>query len=271
MHGGIARVMGVQRHADEALVSWSGACYMFPVRANFVNVLNNGGGWTTVGYIQHISKAIEKTAAARLAVSDARSDLFHRYIAVSTRTLARASETGVSAPAGGHGVVQLVPRVVGLVVDQVEERRFYGLMGNQCRFVCSPCMEDQRVNNAMHGIAAVDRDPIATLDAQLAASIVRATDPRPSRRRTLREEHSGRAFVPPLGVIHGLGTGAANLYRMASFDVLHVWKLGVLRMLAQRLPAALEGLCRGGGGARYGPVASTLDAINLRGMQLGRN
>jgi len=271
MHGGNARVMGVQLHADEALVSWSGACYMFPVRANFVNVLDNGGGWTTVGYIQHIPKAIEKTAAARLAVSDARNDLFHCCIAVSTRTLARASETGVSAPVGGHGVVRLVPRVVGLVVDQVEERRFYGLTSNQCRFFCSPCMEDRRVNNAMHGIAAVDRDPIATLDAQLAAAVVRATDPRPSRRRTLREEHSGLAFAPPLGAIHGLGTGAANLYRIASFDVLHVWKLGVLRMLAQRLPAALEGLCRGRGGARYGSVASTLDAINLRGMQLGRN
>lgn len=271
LHGPDARVMAVQVHADEAIVSWSGACYMFPVRANFVNVLDHGGGWTTVGYIEHIPKAIEKTAAARLVISDARNDLFHRCIAVSTRTLARASEAGLSAPVGGHGVVRLVPRVVGLVVDQVEERRFYALMGNQCRFFCSPCMEDRRVNNALHGIRAVDRDPIATLDAQVAAAVVRATDPRPSRRRALREEHSALAFAPPLGAIHGLSTGAANLYRIASFDVLHVWKLGILRLLAQRLPAALEGFCRGRGGARYGSVASTLDAINLRGMQLGRN
>jgi len=271
LHGADARVMGVQVHADEAVVSWSGACYMFPVRANFVNVLDNGGGWTTVGYIEHIPKAVEKTAAARLGISDARNDLFHRCIAVSTRTLARASETGVSAPVGGHGVVRLVPRVVGLVVDQVEERRFYGLMGSQCRFFCSPCLEDRRVNNALHGIRAVDRDPIATLDAQLTAAVVRATDPRPSRRRALREEHSALAFAPPLGAIHGLSTGAANLYRIASFDVLHVWKLGILRLLAQRLPAVLEGLCQGCRGARYGSVASTLDAINLRGMQLGRN
>jgi len=271
LHGTDACVMGVQIHADEAIVSWSGACYMFPVRANFVNVLDSGGGWTTVGYIEHIPKAIEKTAAARLAISDARNDLFHRCIAVSTRTLARASETGVSAPVGGHGVMRLVPRVVGLVVDQVEERRFFALMGNQCRFFCSPCMEDRRVNNSLHGIRAVDRDPIATLDAQLAAAVVRETDPRPSRRRGLREEHSALAFAPPLGAIHGLTTGATNLYRIASFDVLHVWKLGILRMLAQRLPAVLEGLCRGRDGARYGSVASTLDAINLRGMQLGRN
>jgi len=271
LHGADARVMGVQLYADEALVSWSGACYMFPVRVNFVNVLDNGGGWTTVGYIEHIPKAIEKTAAARLAVSDARNDLFHRCIAVSTRALARASETGVSAPVGGHGIVRLFPRVVGLVVDQVEERRFYALMGNQCRFSCSPCMEDRRVNNALYGIRAVDRDPIATLDGQLAAALVSASDPRLSRRRALREEHSALAFAPPLGAIHGLSTGAANLYRIASFDVLHVWKLGVLRMLAQRLPAVLQALCQGRGGARYGSVAATMDAINLRGMQLGRN
>jgi len=242
LHGADARVMGVQVHAEEAVVSWSGACYMFPLRANFVNVLDNGGGWTTVGYIAHNPKAIEKTAVARLGISDARDALFHRCIAVSTRTLARASETGESAPVSGHGVVRLVPRVVGLFVDQVEERRFYGLMGSQFRFFCSPCLEDRRVNNALHGIRAADRDPIATLDAQLTAAVLRTTDPRPSLLHALREEHSALAFAPPLGAILGLSTGAANIYRIASFDVLHVWKLGIIRPLAQRLPAVLESL-----------------------------
>jgi len=271
LHGADARLMGVQLHADEAVISWSRACYMFPVRANFINVLDNGGGWTTVGYSEHIHKPIEKTAAARLAVSGAHNDLFYRCTAVSTRTLARASETGMSAPVGGHGIVRLVPRVVGLVVDQVEERRFYALMGNRCRFFCSTCVNDRRVRNALHGIRSVDRDAIAMLDVHLAAAVVRATDPRPSRRRVLGEDYSALAFAPPLDAIHGLGTGALNLYPIASFDVLHVWKLGILRMLAQRLPAVLRDLCRGRGGARYGSVASTMDANNLRGMHLGRN
>jgi len=43
LHGDDARVLGVQLHADEALVSWSGSHYMFPVRVNVVNVLDNGG------------------------------------------------------------------------------------------------------------------------------------------------------------------------------------------------------------------------------------
>jgi len=132
-------------------------------------------------------------------------------------------------------------------------------------------MNDRRVRNALHGIRSVDRDAIAMLDVHLAAAVVRATDPRPSRRRVLGEDYSALAFAPPLDAIHGLGTGALNLYPIASFDVLHVWKLGILRMLAQRLPAVLRDLCRGRGGARYGSVASTMDAINLRGMHLGRN
>jgi len=134
LHGAAARVMVIQLHPDEAVVSWSGANYMFPVRANLVNALDGGGCWKSVGYFEHIPKAVEKTAAARLAVSDARNDVFQRCIAQSTRMLARASETGMLAPVACHGVVRLVPRSVGLVVDQLEERCFYSLMGSSCRF-----------------------------------------------------------------------------------------------------------------------------------------
>jgi len=45
IHGREARVAGVQLHADEALVSCSGAHKMFPLRVNVVNVLDNGGQW----------------------------------------------------------------------------------------------------------------------------------------------------------------------------------------------------------------------------------
>jgi len=270
VHGAAARVLGVHLHADEAMVSWSGANYMFPVRAKFVNILDGGGRWETVGYIEHVPKPMEKTTAARLAVSDARNELFHRCIAVSLRGLVNASESGVSVPVVGHGVILVVPRVVGLVVDQVEERSFLGLMGNQCNYFCSPCMESKQASGALLGIPAVERDVIATLDAQLAAAVVRADDPRPSLRRELGRQHSALAFAPALGAMHGLSTGAHNLYRIVTFDVLHVWKLGILRDLAQRLPGALSVLCAADG-ARLGSVASTLDAINLRMNHLGRN
>jgi len=271
VHGSDARVLGVQLHADEALVSWSGAHYMFPVRVRVTNVLDNGGQWQTVGYIQHISKAVGRTAGAMLAVSDMRNDLFQRCLAVSLRAFTCASEESVSSHVAGHGSVLLVPRVVGIVVDQVEERSILALMGNRCRFFCSPCMESKDVSGGLLGVRAVDRDVVTTLGAQLAAALVRAEDPRASRRRSLGREHSALAFAPALGAVHGLGTAPYNLYRVVSFDLLHVWKLGILRLLAQRLPAVMRAVCAGDGRARLGSVQDTLDALNLRGFELGRN
>jgi len=271
LHGPDARVLGVLLHADEALVSWSGAHYMFPVRVNVTNALDNGGQWQTVRYIQHIAKAVGRTAGAMLAVSDMRNDLFQRCLAVSVRAFTCASEEGVTSHVAGHGPVLLVPRVVGIVVDQVEERTMLALMGNRCRFFCSPCMESKDVSGGLLGVRAIDREVVTTLDAQLAAAVVRAEDPRASRRRALGREHSALAFAPALGAVHGLGTVPYNLYRVVSFDLLHVWKLGILRLLAQHLPAVMRALCMGTGQARLGSVQDTLDALNLRGFELGRN
>jgi len=44
VHGPSALVLGVQLHADKALVSWSGDHNIFPVRALFVNVVGRGRG-----------------------------------------------------------------------------------------------------------------------------------------------------------------------------------------------------------------------------------
>jgi len=270
VHGRSALVMGVQLHADEALMSWSGAHNIFPVRARFVNVVGRGGGWTTVGYIQHVPRAVGQSPARRLEVSDVRNDLLQRCLAVSLRTLTRASESGVTAPVRGRGASFLVPRIVGIVVDQPEERAIFALMGNRCRFFCSPCMADKDDVPSMSAIHAVDRDVVQTLEAQLAAAIVRRDDPRAARRRALGQEHSALAFVPALGAVHGLSTGSRSLYRIASFDLLHVWKLGVLRLLAQRLPAFLTAICPDGR-ARLGPTMDTLDVLNLRAFELDRN
>jgi len=270
VHGRSALVMGVQLHADEALVSWSGAHNIFPVRARFVNVVGRGGGWTTVGYIQHVPRAVGQTPAGRLAVSDLRNDLLQRYLAVSLRMLTRASEQGVKAPVAGRGEVFLLPRIVGLVMDQPEERAVLALMGNRCRFFCSPCMADKDETPSAFVIRSVERDVVQTLEAQLAAAIIRRDDPRPSRRRALGQEHSALAFAPALGAVHGLSTGSRSLYRIVSFDLLHVWKLGVLRLLAQRLPDFLSAVCPTGR-ARLGPNADTLEVLNMRAFELERN
>jgi len=43
IYGEDTLVMAVQLHADEALASWSGAYHIFPVRVQYVNVLDGGG------------------------------------------------------------------------------------------------------------------------------------------------------------------------------------------------------------------------------------
>jgi len=70
-------------------------------------------------------------------------------------------------------------------------------------------------------------DVIAKLDSQVAAAKVRRKGPHRSRRRALGNEHSSLAFVPALGVVHSPGTRAASLFRIVSFDVLHVRNLGI--------------------------------------------
>jgi len=186
-------------------VSCSGAHYMFPVRINITNVLDNSGQWKTVEYIQHISKAVGRTAGAMLAVSDMRNEIFQRRLAVSLRASTRASKEDVTSHVPGHGSVLLFPRVVSLVVNQVEERSMMALMGSRCRSFCSPCLENKDVSGGLLGVRAVDRDVATTLDAHRAAAVVPAEDPHASRRRALGQEHSALAFSPALGAVHELG------------------------------------------------------------------
>jgi len=126
--------MAIQLHADEALVSWSSAHHIFPIRARYVNVLDDWGAWVTIGYAEHVPKADKTSAEARLEVSDIRNDLLQRCLAIALQKLIAASATGVNAEVAGYGTMRLVPRVFRMVVDQVEERNLLCLMGNQCSF-----------------------------------------------------------------------------------------------------------------------------------------
>lgn len=83
-----------------------------------------------------------------------------------------------------------------------------------------------------------------------------------------RGRGGGLLFAPALGAVHGLGTGLASLYSIVSFDTLHVWKLGVLRLLGQHLPGMIEAACPDGQ-AVMGSAQETLDAVNKRGFELG--
>jgi len=267
-HGSLSFVLGVQLFVDEAVVSWSGAHYIYPIRARVVNIRDRAVQWVTVGYIPHVGKPSSRTAAARRLASDTRNAVLQRCLAILLRRFVPASQTGVPVEFPGHQKLTAVPRIVGLVANQLGERSVMCLMGNACEFFCSHCMVCRYMAGEATAVDAARRDVTSLLDAQLDGAITRDRDPRPSLRNILRTEHSALAFVPALGAVWGLASDNERLLDIISFDLLHVWKLGVVRMVAQRLPSFLRVAC-GGRGARLGPLPDTLEAVNLRAWEMG--
>ena len=268
VHGSSSFALGVQLFIDEAVVSWSGAHYVYPIRARVLNVRDRGVQWVTVGYVPHVDQPAARTAVARRRASDARNGLLQRCLAVLLRGFVGASQTGVTVEFPGRQALTAVPRLVGIVADQLVERSIVCLMGCACEFFCSHCTVRRHVAGGPEGVGAPLRDVTAVLDAQLEGALTRDRDPRPSLRDHLRIEHSALAFVPAIGAVWGLATDSKQLYNIISFDLLHVWKLGVVRMVAQRFPSFLRVACAGQD-ARLGPVPATLDVLNLRAWEMG--
>lgn len=269
IHGDHAHVLAINLHADEAQASWSGGFTIYPVRMLVVNVRDGGGRWMNVGHVPHIPRVVGnvRSARARLAVSDARNEMLQRCLAVMLQGVVQASHHGVWVNLPGLGRVLLVPRVLGVVTDQVEERAIMALMGNRSNFNCTHCLTPRDVA-AAPSCTVVPRPVVSTLEAQVAAAEAREADGRPRTRVALARATSALPFVPALGAVHGLSTGTLAMYDIISFDALHVWKLGVLRLLAQRLPSMLQAVCPDNR-AVLGSVQETLDAVNRRGFELG--
>ena len=263
VHGSLSFVLAVQLFIDEAVVSWSGAHYVYPIRAHVPNVRDRSVQWVTVGYVPHVGKPAARTAAARRRASDGRNVLLQRCLAVLLRGFVGASQTGVTVELPGRQPRTAVPRLLGIVADQLAKRSIVCLMGSACDFFCSHCTVKRHVAGGPAGVGAPVRDVTAILDAQLDGALPRDRDPRPYLRDQLRMEHRALAFVPAIGVVWGLETDNKQLYNIISFELLHVWKPGVVRMVAQRFPSFLRVAC-GGQDARLGPVTTTLDVLNLR-------
>jgi len=267
-HGSHSFVLAVQLFIDEAVVSWSGAHYMYHIRARVLNVRDRSVQWATVGYVPHVCKPVARTEAARRRLSDSRNGVLQRCLAILLRRFVGASQDGVAVQLPGQRALTAVPRLVGLFTDQLAERSLVCLMGNACEFFCSHCMVRRDVAGGPSGVGAAARDVTAVLDAQLHGAIACDADPRPSLRDQLRATHSALAFVPAVGAVWGLATDNKRLYHIISFDLLHVWKPGVVRTVAQRFPSFLSIACAGQD-ARLGPVPASLEALNLRAWDMG--
>lgn len=249
-------------------MSWFGAHYLYPIRARVVIVRDRAVQWVTVGYIPHVGKPVARTAPSRRRASDSLNAVLQRCLAVLLRRLVGASQDGVPMTFPGQQQLTAVPRVVGLVADQLGARAVVRLMNIACEFFFSHCMGRRDAAGDSRGVGVASRDVTVLLDAQLEGAMKRDRDPRPSLRRPLAMEHSALAFVLALGAVWGLSTDNKQLLNIISFDLLHVWKLGVVRMVAQRFPSFLHVACAGKD-TRLGRVPDTLDALNLRAWEMG--
>jgi len=133
-HGSLAFVLGVQLVVDEAVLSRSGVHYMYPIWARVVNTLDRTVLKVTIRYISHVGKPVARTAAARSRASDTRNLVFRRCVAILLRRFVDPSKTGVTVEFPSQQELLSVPRIVGLVADQLGERSVVCLMGNGCEF-----------------------------------------------------------------------------------------------------------------------------------------
>jgi len=252
-HGSLSFVLAVQLFMDEAVVSWSGAHYMYPVRARVLTFRDQSVQWVTVGYVPLVGKPVSRTAAAHRRANDARSGVLQRCLAMLLRRFVGASQDGVGVVFLGQRKLIAVPWLIGLVADHLGKRSAVCFMGNACEVFCSHYVVRSDVAGGPDGVAAAPRDVTAVLDAQLEAAITRDRDLRPSLRSHLRVVHSALAFVPAIGAVWGLSTENKRLYDIISLDLLHVWKLGVVGMVSRRFPSFLRVACADQD-AHLGPV-----------------
>ncbi|KAK1860961.1 hypothetical protein I4F81_003547 [Pyropia yezoensis] len=241
---------------------------MYPIRTLFPNVITGVSQWVTVGYLPHLKPRHAHTRNEDDKLRVVRNQLRQRCLAVLLDRFITASRDGEHVTLKEHGTWTVFPRICLYVADLPEERHILGLMLGRCHRLCSHCLAEQGDLGAAQ-LAACSRSVAATLAMQLEAALLFDKHTGTGSIKRIGAMHSATPFVPIPGAVHGLGTGTMALYKIISFDSLHIVKLGMLRDLGAKIPQLLAALCQGGE-ARYGFVANSLIAVNERVLFLGR-
>jgi len=173
----------------------------------------------TVGYVPVVRARHGAGTREKERVRDLRSRLLQRCIAVLTDNFAEASASGRDLQLDGKDYLA-VPRITLYVADMPEQRHLLGLRISRCYRPCSHCMAGKDVCGVC--TETTRRSVRETLTLQLEAALLFDNNTGAARRKQISDDHSATPFVPALGAIHGLSTGAAGLYRVFGFDVLHV-------------------------------------------------
>lgn len=100
-----------------------------------------------------------------LTTSDARNDLLQRSLAILLRRSIHGSEVGVPVTLDGDRSLPAMPRLLGVIVHQPQERSLLCMMCNACAQPCSFCIMKRDIAGSHEAEDAPDRDPTALVEA----------------------------------------------------------------------------------------------------------
>lgn len=167
--------------------------------------------------------------AAKERARQRRAAVLQRVLYLVLRSTITAATEGVTVqePHSKRTVVAF-PRILAYICDQPEERAILCLKGGTCARPCSLC--DVSVGNAgsSQALTAEERDVVTTLERQYETAAHRRQSRQRRRRLDLEAEDSLNGYVPALACMPGLSTPPHSLFRMISFDVLHVRSASLL-------------------------------------------
>lgn len=194
---------------------------MYPIRVRFPNITEGLTQWVTVGYLPHLKPRHAMTRAEADKLRVYRNQVQQRCLAVLLDRFVDASRDGEAVALRDYGTCTVFPRICLYVADLPEERHVLGLMLNRCMRMCSHCLatKDEIGRADLH---IEERSVASTLAVQMEAARLFAARPGSARIVQIARSHSATPFVPMLGAVYGLGTGTMALFKIVSFDNLHV-------------------------------------------------
>lgn len=192
---------------------------LYPIRVRLVNDVTGKSGWFTVAYVPVVRTEKESSAAERGRLR--RCGILQRVLYLAFRSAIAASHTGVLLRVGDRIITAFI-RLLMYIADQPEERAVLGLKSGKCAFPCSACMVSVSAMVDERALRASERAVVSTLEREHQGFTLR----RDRRNRTLRlaleAVDSTTSVVPALASMAGLSTPPYLLFKMVSFDILHV-------------------------------------------------
>ena len=238
MHGPRSFVLPFSLHSDGATLSNSCACMAHTLRLR-LDCLDPDQPpvWLNISAIPQVFPGLGAGVATQAKTS--RREVLQRALFVTLRDVFEFSRDGVEIDldegkdvddADKLGVWRAYMRLFCYSADYQEQRSVACLRGVGSLYLCSMCLVRLQESCVEAAFNAKKRDVVDTVNVQLLARDLAASDVRGStaEQERLCDDHSCNPLAPALACMAGLGTPSYFLYQTIGFDTLHVCYGGVV-------------------------------------------